>query len=344
MLVKTLILTAAAAALLPLGDAGDTAGAANAAAVQEGRAWNRELRFELQSAETDRTDRINLSLRHGSGNHQSHYGRTMALADLEGLAMTDGPARFRIVREAGIIDCEGVVRSLRGTGECRFTPDSAFAAELQRRGIGRASDEELFHLAMAGVGRALLAELERQSYPRPRVSDLVALGIHGADVDYLRGLDSAGYRVGNLEQLVAFRIHGVTPAFISEMAALGGQFSGMAPERLVEMRIHNVTPGFARAMAETGQREFGPSQLVAMRIHGLTEARIREFAAIGYRNLSAEALTQFAIHNVTPAYIREMAAAGYADLTPDQLVTMRIHNVRAEDAAAINAAVAARDD
>ena len=344
MLAKTLILTAAAAALLPAGVGLDAGGAAGAAAVQEGRAWNRELSFELSSAETDRTDRINLSLRHGSGDRRSHYGRTMALADLQGLTMADGPARFRIVREAGTIDCEGVVRSLRGTGECRFHPDAGFAAELQSRSIGRADDEEMFHLAMAGVGRPLLAELERQGYPRPRVSDLVALGIHGADVDYLRGLDSAGYRVGDIEQLVAFRIHGVTPAFISEMAALGGQFSRMAPERLVEMRIHNVTPGFGRAMAELGQQGFGPSQLVAMKIHGLTEARIREFAAIGYRGLSADVLTQFAIHNVTPDYVREMAAAGYSDLTPEQLVNMRIHGVRAEDAAAINAAVAGHDD
>jgi hypothetical protein len=343
MFGKILILSGAAA-LLPVADTISTGGAGDAAAMQrDGSAWNRQLSFTLEPDEGGPIDRVQLSLRHGDGNRRSHYGRSFARSDLEGLGTADGPVRFRIAREAGTIDCSGTMRDQRGSGECRFTPDAGFAAELDRRGIGRPDAEEQFHLAMAGVGRPLLAELERQSYPRPRIRDLVALGIHGADVDYLRGLDQAGYRVGSLERLVEFRIHGVTPAYIAELSALGGEFRNMAPERLTEMRIHGVTPAFARAMSELGYRGLGPSQLVGMRIHGVTEARVRELAAIGYRDLSSDALTQFAIHGVTPAYIREMAQAGYADLTPAQLVNLRIHGVRADDAAAINAAVSARD-
>jgi len=343
MFGKILILSGAAV-LLPLGATVAT-GAADFSPAEQQRAsaWNRQLSFTLQPDEGGPSDRVHLSLRHGDGNSRSHYGRTFARSDLEGLGTAAGPVRFRIAREAGTVECSGTMRGRRGTGDCSFTPDAAFAAELERRGIGRPQAEEQFHLAMAGVGRPLLVELERQSYPRPRVRDLVALGIHGADVDYLRGLDQAGYRVGNLERLVEFRIHGVTPAYIAELSALGGEFRGMAPERLTEMRIHGVTPGFARAMSELGYRGLGPSQLVAMRIHGVTEARVREFAAIGYRNLTSDALTQFAIHGVTPTYVREMAAAGYSDLSPEQLVNLRIHGVRADDAAAINAAVAGRD-
>jgi hypothetical protein len=344
MIAKILILSGAAAAISPLAGTAVTAAADLSPAIQEGAAWDRQLSFTLAPSDDSHRDRVQLSLRHGDRNRQSQYGRTFERSELQGLSTADGPVRFRIAREAGTIDCDGTMRDGRGSGECRFMPDAGFAAELDRRGIGRPTGEQQFHLAMAGVGRPLLGELERQGYPRPRVQDLVALGIHGADVDYLRGLDSAGYRVGNLDKLVAFRIHGVTPAYIAELSALGGEFRDMAPDRLVEMRIHGVTPGFARAMTELGHRGLGPSELVAMRIHGVSEARVRELAAIGYRDLSADTLTQFAIHGVTPEYIRDMAAAGYRDLTVQQLVNLRIHGVRAADAAAINAAVAGRRD
>jgi hypothetical protein len=342
MIAKTLILSGAAAVMLPLGGTAAGGAGVDSPAIRESAAWDRQLSFTVEPSD-DAHDRVQLSLRHGDGNRRSHYGRSFARSDLEGLGTADGPVRFRIAREAGTIECSGTMRDRRGSGDCRFTPDPGFAAELDRRGIGRPTSEQQFHLAMAGVGRPLLAELDRQGYPRARVQDLVALGIHGADVDYLRGLDGAGYRVGSLDKLVAFRIHGVTPAYIAELAALGGAFRNMAPDRLVEMRIHGVTPGFARAMSELGYRGLGPGELVAMRIHGVSEARVRELAAIGYRDLSADTLTQFAIHGVTPDYIREMAAAGYRDLTAQQLVNLRIHGVRAADAAAINAAVAGRD-
>ena len=310
-MLKTLILAGSAAFLLPLADGG-----ADLQPVASGEAWDRALTFTITPAE-GAADRVQLSLRHGRGSRQSQYSRTIALSELEGIGSADllagdgGPVRFRVVREAGILDCSGTVRGMRGSGDCRFTPDEAFASELARRGIGRPDPEEMFHLAMAGVGRALIAELERQGYARPRVSDLVALGIHGADLDFLRGLDAAGYRVGSLERLVEFRIHGVTPAYITELASLGGQFRAMAPERLVEMRIHGVTPAYARELSELGYRDLGPSQLVDFRIHG-----------------------------VTPAYVREMAEAGYPDLSAAQLVNLRIHGVRPQDAREVNAAVA----
>jgi hypothetical protein len=312
MFAKTLILSAAAFLVAPA--AGD---APMAAAPQQSPAWDRQLGFTLSPSGAAGSGRINLSLRYGEGSRRNNHGRTMALADLDGLSAAGltsagAPLVFRLAREAGTIECSGTAQGdRRAAGTCRFAPDEAFAADLARRGIGRAEPEQLFHLAVAGVGRPLLDELARQGYPTPGLSDLVALGIHGADVDYLRGLDAAGYRVGSLDKLVAFRIHGVTPAYISEMAALGAAFRRMSPDDLVGMRIHGVRPEQAR-----------------------------ELAALGYRDLSAETLTAFAMHHVTPAYVREMAEAGYPNLTAQQLLSLRINNVRADDARALNEAVA----
>jgi hypothetical protein len=282
--------------------------------------WDGQLDFTLSPAghAGERARRVNLSLRYGDARRSSQHSRTMDFADLAGVTPSElsdnAPVRFRLAREAGTVDCTGTARGEgRAAGNCRFVPDEGFAADLDRRGIGRPRAEDQFHLAMAGVGRPLLDELARQGYQRPRVSDLVGLGIHGADVEYLRELDAAGYRVGSLDKLVAFRIHGVTPAYIGELAALGGAFRNMAADDLVAMRIHGVTPAFAREMASLGYSGLRPNDLVSMRIHG-----------------------------VTPAYVREMAAAGYPDLTAEQLLNLRIHGVRADDARALNAAVAGR--
>lgn len=281
MIAKTLILSAAAVLTLPFGCGADPA---TAAAAQTGTAWDRRMRFELSRVE-DRADRVQLSLRHGNGRNQSHYGQRFMLSELEGVGSiaaldSDGaPLAFRIVREAGIVECSGTARGGRGTGDCRFTPDAAFTAELERRGIGRPDANEQFHLAMSGVGRPLLAELERQDYPRPRISDLVALGIHGATVDYLSALDGAGYRLRSLDGLVAFRIHGVTPDYIRELAQAGGRLRNLDGDQLVAMRIHGVTPAYARAMAAEGYSDLAPQQLVNMRIHGVRPEDARSINA-----------------------------------------------------------------
>src|SRR5690349_13408347 len=88
-------------------------------------------------------DEVQLSLSYRNGNDRSMWSNTTPLAELAGLdraqlGSREGiPVHFQIVREAGRFDCEGIVRRERGTGECRFSGDESFAAELDRRGIGR---------------------------------------------------------------------------------------------------------------------------------------------------------------------------------------------------------------
>ena len=113
---------------------------------------------------------------------------TRSLADLSGLTAdqlgseSGAPVNFRLDRDAGTIVCSGVARRWRGTGECRFQADAAFAAALADRGYGRASDGQLFSLALYDLGHAYIDELKRQDYARPTVADLVRAGDHGADL------------------------------------------------------------------------------------------------------------------------------------------------------------------
>ena len=69
----------------------------------------------------DRSERVNLEISRRTGNSHWTIGRTIDAASLQGLGQAQlssdgGPVRFRISRDAGTLDCEGVVRRRHGTG------------------------------------------------------------------------------------------------------------------------------------------------------------------------------------------------------------------------------------
>src|SRR4030095_844124 len=119
--------------------------------------------------------------------------------------------RFDIRREAGTFACEGWFRQGSGSGHFTFVPDQGFASELSRRVVGSPASRQLFSLALADVGVALLDELSSQGYERPNVEQLVRMGDHGVRMEYVRGMGAAGYRLRTIEALVKMRDHGVGP-------------------------------------------------------------------------------------------------------------------------------------
>jgi hypothetical protein len=240
-------------------------------------------------------------------NHRSQHSNTTALTALDGLragAFAPGPSRnvsFRLVRPAGLLDCAGVARVRAGSGECRFVANAHFVRELERRGMGRPDELQLYHLTTSGADLAVLDELERHDYPKANVDDLVKLGIFKVTPTYVRELAVSGYRLRWLDDLVQFKIFDITPAYIAELAAIGPKFRAIPAARLVKYRIFKVAP-----------------------------ATVRELAALGYDDLDGELITRFAIFKVTPQFIRELRALGYRDVPADKLIELRVHGVTPE--------------
>ena len=271
-------------------------------------------------------DQIQFSISYRSGRSQSMWSNTTALSELGGVTAAqlagDGtPIRFQIVREAGRFDCEGIARRGRGTGECAFTPDPAFAAALARHGIAAPSRSQSYSLALARVGIALIDELDRQRYQRPEIDDLVSAGVHRVDVDYVRGMANAGYRVGTVDGLVQMRIHRVTTDYIEALAAAGYRPSA---DMAVQLRIHGATPDYIRALAAAGGMGYDTQDLVSMRIHRVTPEFLGALRSMGYGRLSAEQLTTMSIHGVEPGFVRRMNEAEGRRLTPEELVSRRL--------------------
>ncbi|MGQ0661649.1 hypothetical protein [Sphingosinicella sp.] len=274
----------------------------------------------------DDANRVQFSIGYRRGRSSSQWSNTTDLAELNGLtreqlAGDNMPVRFQLVREAGRFDCEGVARRGRGTGDCSFTADPAFAAALARHNIAAPDREQSYGLALARVGIGMVEELARQGYRTPEVDDLVAAGVHRVDGDYIRGMATAGYRVGTVDGLVQMRIHRVTPDYISALAAAGYRPSA---EMAVQLRIHGATPEYIRALGAAGMTGFDTDDLVALRIHGVTPEFVGELRGLGYERLSAENLTSMRIHGVNPAFVRRANEEAGRRLTPDELVSRRL--------------------
>src|SRR4029078_5824873 len=107
----------------------------------------------------------------------SSNGRTMALADLERLAGTTlasaSPVHFPIRREAGTFTIDGTCRNSACAGTFVFEASAPFGAELAKRGIGRPTPQDQFHLAIADIGIAYLDTLTAARYATPHLPTLL---------------------------------------------------------------------------------------------------------------------------------------------------------------------------
>lgn len=108
----------------------------------------------------------------GRGNGVS--SNTRSWSALQGLdparlsAEVQTPASFRLVREAGVLDCTGTVGRNLGSGACDFVPDESFADAVERRGVGRLDREKQFHLTLQGARLAALDALKTAGLPTRR--------------------------------------------------------------------------------------------------------------------------------------------------------------------------------
>ena len=178
----------------------------------------------------------------GGRNQWSQSIPTAELRGLDVLKLSSGrsPVSFALVRPAGRLDCAGAGPQGRAAGECRFTADPRFASALERRGLGRPTDQEAYQLALSNVGLDLVEALDRAG-TKADIKGLIACGIFRVTPELVRSYSALGYNGLTTEQLVEFQIFKVTPDYIR---AVGHGKERASPKALVERRI--LGPGFTR--------------------------------------------------------------------------------------------------
>ena len=261
----------------------------------------------------------------------STNGRTMALADLERLAGTTlasaSTVHFPIRREAGTFTIDGTCRKSACAGTFVFEPSATFGAELAKRGIGRPTPQDQFHLAVADIGISYLDALAAAGYATPDLRMLVLAAQHGVDGGYVKDMAALGYRLGTVDALIRLRDHGVDPEYVRGMAANG--YAKLSAGELVGARDHGVDPDYVAGLAALGFRGLGLDALVRARDHGVDPEYIRGMQRLGH-TLTIDGFTRTRDHGVDPEYVSGLASLGYGGLTEEVLVGARDHGVDPE--------------
>lgn len=158
-----------------------------------------------------------------------------------------GPVTFHVVHDAGRLDCRGALTaSFAGGGQCRFTPDAAFARAMQGRGIGTPTARQQLAMLMVDARLALADGLIREGL-RPRDNDdLIAAAALDVTPAYVRELRSGALKLGSVHDAIACKALGIDGAYVRGMAAAG--YTNLSSDQLVSMKALGVTPAYARSM------------------------------------------------------------------------------------------------
>jgi len=260
------------------------------------------------------------------------WGISLRPGELAGLDVTlltqDGPARFELRREAGLVRFEGRFQRGEGSGDFRFTPSAEYVAAMKALGYGGLTIEKVFALAIVDVTRQFVQDLKGAGYAQIALDDVMACRIHGATAAFAKSMRDLLGHLPVVNDLVAMRIHEVTPEFAKQMQGLLGKVP--TGDHLVAMRIHEVTPEFASAMRGLLGRELTVDQLVAFRIHNITPEFTKQMQGLLGKVPTGDHLVAMRIHEVTPEFASAVRGLLGGDLTVDQLVAFRIHGVSPE--------------
>lgn len=299
--------------------------------------WKADTRPEKQDSE----GKIHLSFeRRSEKGGRNQHGSSFLYSDLQGLTREqtqNGKVSFRLVREAGTVECEGTFVNGHGSGTFRFTADGGYVTAMRSRGfdfekpsdrdsdhndsrllsaallnvtttladdlrtvdIGPLDVEDLFKAAIFKVDSKFMAEMKGSGFPGLRMEDLVKARIFKIDADFVRKVHEMGFAEKDFESMVKFSIFKVTPEYLAELKAAG--FTSLSSEDVVKFRIFKVTPELLTQLKEEG-----------------------------FTKLSAEDVVQFRIFNIDREFIRK-ARAENPNITVEQLVEMKIGVRRFKD-------------
>ena len=251
----------------------------------------------------DTAGKLRLLLERTSAKHNMAYSRDdVPMSQFAGLTMDQinsaagSVVHFQIGREAGILECEGFLKSGGGGGVFHFMANLNYMAAMRSLGYRELDNEKIF-----------------------------ALSLHDVTTAYVRDMQALGYTSAKYEQLIAMRIHGVSPEFVRDTRALGLRTD--SADQLIAMRIHGVSPEFVREMKAQGVEDNSIDRLVAMRIHGVSPDFVRQVKSLGFPNVKTDQLIAMRIHGVTAEFIQKMTSRGMKDLSIDQLVSLKIHGI-----------------
>lgn len=270
--------------------------------------WTADVRNEK-----DGKVHISFDRRSVKGN-RNQFGSEFAHEDLQGLSREqaqNGKVSFRLVREAGTVECEGSFVSGKGSGTFRFSPDTGYVAAMKARGFDfeklkskwdtvdqTGVEDRLLSAALINVTTALADDLNSANFGKLDVDDLFKAAIFKIDSKFMAEMKATGFPDLKMEDLVKARIFKIDADYVRQVNEMG--FASKDFESLVKFRIFKVTPEF-----------------------------LSELKTAGLSDVSSEDIVKFRIFKIDAEFIRK-AKADDPKVTVEELVQMRIgvHKVK----------------
>lgn len=256
------------------------------------------IHFTLEPGHGD-PGKIHASFRRDTdGRNENSWSSGFHPADFIGLDVAgfhgagNRPLRFAVIREAGRLDCSGHGGESYAAGYCSFTADPAFTQLLQRRGIGRPTEEQSLGLMAVNARRELIDAVAAARYPAPSIDDLMALSALGVNGAYIADMARIGYRPRTIDTLIQFKALDITPNWIARFVQAG--YGNLPADDLVQMKALDISPEF-----------------------------IAGFDRIGYRHLPVDQLVQLKALNITPEFVQKVSAVDGGNPTVDKLVQLK---------------------
>ena len=271
--------------------------------------WTADTRTGKEDKED--TGKIHLSFERRTENGHNQNGQSYSYDDIKGLTRDraeNGKVSFRLVREAGTVECEGSFVNGKGSGTFTFTPDAGYVGAMKARGFDfeRSASKhddgiegKLLSAALLNVTTALADDLNSANFGKLEVEDLFKAAIFKVDSKFMADMKATGFPNLTMEDLVKARIFKIDPEYVRQVHDMG--FDKQEFEGLVKFRIFKVTPEY-----------------------------LSELKAEGLNNLSSEDVVKCRIFKIEPDFIRK-AKAEDPNVTVEELVRMKIGVRRVKD-------------
>ena len=250
---------------------------------------------------SDNPNKIHLNFERKTERGKNQNGSSYSYDELEGLTPAqaqNGSVNFRLVREAGTVECQGTFSNGKGSGTFRFVPNMSFVDAMRSRGFDLESsskhhestlEDRLFTAALVNVTTALADDLRSANFPNLDADDLYKAAIFKIDGKFMSEMKATGFPNLGMEDLVKARIFKIDADYVREVRQMG--FVNEDFEGLVKFRIFKVTPEFLNGLKAEGFNELSPEEVVKFRIFKIDPEFIRA-ARAEEPNITVEGLVQ----------------------------------------------------
>ena len=246
--------------------------------------WTANTKTEKQ----ENAGKIHIEFERKTEHGRNVNGTSYSFDELQGLSREqaqNGRASFRLVREAGTIDCEGTFSNGSGSGTFRFTPNAGYFSSMKAKGFdfeqtargGDSADNRMLSAALLNITTALADDLLSANFGKLDVDDLFKAAIFKVDAKFMADMKASGFPNLTMEDLVKARIFKIDADYVRQVHQMG--FSDKGFEGLVKFRIFKVTPEFLGELKAAGLKDLDSEEIVKCRIFNIDADFVRRALA-----------------------------------------------------------------